>query len=188
MPVAAVVKEPSTSGAVTAHATEPGAEASQGTERAPDAGLTELQSAGLAALRRNDYSKAQKSFEKIVGMCGRKSQVLSCGAVQTSAMFGLGQVYEAQSRAADAIAMYERTLSAQGIARARSEDRARAQESMKRLTLQMGKIIVRKKEHNSCKSVTLWMSPGTHRINLGGNQMKWVPVQAGGSVEIDGCK
>ena len=150
--------------------------------------MTELQSAGLAALRRNDYSKAQKSFEKIVGMCGRKSQALSCGAVQTSAMFGLGQVYEAQSRAADAIAMYERTLSAQGVSRARSEDRARAQESMKRLTLQMGKIIVRKKEHNSCKSVTLWMSPGTHRINLGGNQMKWVPVQAGGSVEIDGCQ
>jgi HEAT repeat protein len=188
MPVAAVVKAPSTSAAVTAQATEPGAEASQGTERAPDAGLIDLQSAGLAALRRNDYSKAQKSFEKIVGMCGRKSQALSCGAVQTSAMFGLGQVYEAQSRAADAIAMYERTLSAQGVSRARSEDRARAQESMKRLTLQMGKIIVRKKEHNSCKSVTLWMSPGTHRINLGGNQMKWVPVQAGGSVEIDGCK
>lgn len=187
-PVAAVVKEPSVPVPAAVPATEPGVDSSQVTERAPDSGLVELQSAGLAALRRNDYSKAQKSFEKIVGMCGRKSQALGCGAVQTSAMFGLGQVYEAQNRAADAIAMYERTLSAQGAARVRSEDRARAQESMKRLTLQMGKIIVRKKEHNSCKSVTLWMSPGTHRINLGGNQMKWVPVQAGGSVEIDGCK
>jgi serine/threonine protein kinase len=144
---------------------------------------------GIEAFERKDYRQAQKLLEKSQSLCGRDSRYLEpCKALGFAASARLGDVYEKQERWADAMAEYQKIVKDSGSGGSNEvvEQRRLAQEGIKRLSAQLGKVVILRRNAEQCRGVTIWMIPGTHDVEIDGASQS-VLVKAGDTVRVGTC-
>ena len=148
--------------------------------------VEKLTSSGLEAHEKKDLRKAQKLFEKANSLCNReRKHPQPCNELLIDINYHLGQIHEAVERFPEAVTAYQKVV--QGASRSHEEQKNAAQEATKRLLPNLGQVVIPKTVKNHCQEVTLFMLPGTHMIDIDGNQQT-VKVRARESVKLGSCE
>lgn len=145
-------------------------------------------SAGLVALKRNEFGKAQYLLEKVNSSCARsrKEAAVACAEAAVEVSLALGRVYEAQQQWALAMREYDKLKRAAGPHQPAPAQRAEVNAALKRLSPRLGKVIIPKMVHKRCQESVVWMAPGTHTVDLPG-QTQQVHVRAQETVRVGQC-
>jgi HEAT repeat protein len=148
--------------------------------------VEKLINSGLEAHEKKDLRKAQKLFEKANSLCNRERKYPQpCNELLIDINYHLGQIHEAVERFPEAVSSYQKVV--QGSSRTHEEQKNAAQEAMKRLLPNLGQVVIPKTVKNHCQEVTLFMIPGTHMIDIDGNQQT-VKVRARETVKLGSCE
>lgn len=144
--------------------------------------------AGLAALKRNDLSRAQRLLEKINSACARsrKEAAAACAESAWELSLALGRVYEAQQQWALAMREYDKLKHEGGPHPPTPAQRAEVSAAVKRLSPRLGRVIIPKFIHKRCQESAVWMAPGTHTVDLQGTTQQ-IRVRAQETVKVGQC-
>jgi HEAT repeat protein len=145
-------------------------------------------SAGLAALKRNELSKAQHLLEKVNSACARsrKEAAAACAEAAWELSLALGRVYEAQQQWALAMREYEKLKHDSGAQPPTPAQRAEVSAAVKRLSPRLGRVIIPTVIHKRCQESVVWMAPGTHTVDLQGKTQQ-IRVRAQETVKVGQC-
>lgn len=145
-------------------------------------------SAGLAALKRNELSRAQHLLEKVNSACARsrKEAAAACAESAWELSLALGRVYEAQQQWALAMREYDKLKHEGGPHPPTPAQRAEVSAAVKRLSPRLGRVIIPKMIHKRCQESVVWMAPGTHTVDLHGTTQQ-IRVRAQETVKVGQC-
>lgn len=144
--------------------------------------------AGLAALKRNELSRAQHLLEKVNSACARsrKEAAAACAESAWELSLALGRVYEAQQQWALAMREYDKLKHEGGPHPPTPAQRAEVSAAVKRLSPRLGRVIIPKVIHKRCQESAVWMAPGTHTVDLQGTTQQ-IRVRAQETVKVGQC-
>ncbi len=145
-------------------------------------------SAGLAALKNNELSRAQRLLEKVNSACARsrKEAAAACAESAWELSLALGRVYEAQQQWALAMREYDKLKHEGGPHPPTPVQRAEVSAAVKRLSPRLGRVVIPKIIHKRCQESVVWMAPGTHTVDLQGTTQQ-IRVRAQETVKVGQC-
>ena len=140
---------------------------------------------GIDAYQAKRLDRAQDLLERIKLLEQR-------GSVKRTLLpdvaYNLGRIYEDNRELPKALQEYSRLQAMAGLRR-RPELRAGLDKAMVRLAPRIGHLILSRRDPaGRCTKVNLYLSPGTHSIDLGLGKSELVRAQAGVTTLVDNCK
>lgn len=156
------------------------------TTKLSESQIEKLIVSGIEAHEKKDLRKAQKSLEKANSLCNRERKFPQpCAELLIDINFHLGQIHEASDRLPEAVTAYQKVV--QGASRGHEDRKSAAQDALTRLLPNLGQVVIPKTVKKRCQEVTLYMLPGTHMIDIDGNQQT-VKVRARETVKLGSCE
>lgn len=152
--------------------------------------LTALMARANAALQRNDRFLAQQLLVSARQRCRKNAdKTLGCAATVVPLAFALGRIHEAEGHWADALSEYNQVLDAAPTTSSQAAQlslRSEAAAAVARLIPRLGRIIITRPSGGRCAEVSMFLTPGEHRIELAGHS-QLVTIQARQTQRLGSC-
>jgi tetratricopeptide (TPR) repeat protein len=146
--------------------------------------VEKLLHAGIESFTHNDYSRAQKSFEKASALCAREKAKV-CAPVAYDLSYYLGRTLDAQDQYEGAMTEFEKLRKARG---GKSAQKTAVAQAMERLGKKLGRVTVTKPgKKGKCLTTEHWLTPGHHEIHISASRTESVEVRAQQHKEVKAC-
>lgn len=145
--------------------------------------VDEAVQSGSRAYQQNEFSKAQKQYDRANALCSRdRVHKKACTTLELTLALERGRIFEEQKRLSEAMAEYQKAVDG-----TKGKPRVQAAEALARLAPQLGKVILRSLVKGKCQERVQWLLPGTKQKIKVGDKSQPVNVRAGQTVEIGTC-
>jgi hypothetical protein len=134
-----------------------------------------------------DYAKAKRQLEKASALCARdKKHAQACAGLTLESSYLLGQIYVDQNALPEAMTAFQRVSERAVNVRGKNEQKAYAEDAIKKLQPKLGQVIVTQKGKKGCQKEVNWLRPGEVDLRLNGT-LQSVTVKAGEITNVGSC-
>jgi hypothetical protein len=145
--------------------------------------IAAMMRAGSDAFKHQDYRKAQKSLERLSGLCEREAK--ACMGIGYDLAYYLGRTYEAQGQLAESMNEFQRLEGQRGGG---GEQRTYLATAVQRLSKKLGRVQVQRLKKGRCQTTIMWVTPGEQVIRLSATEKRSVQVAANQKTSVGDCK
>ena len=141
-------------------------EAAEAAEPSGDAAAEQVERAfhaGAQAVRQGDAASSVRLLSRARLLCARErdgAAAEACARLAPEIGTLLGGIFAQQKRWPEAMTEYQKVVHGSGRARPSAQQRAEAQRAIVRLGLNLGQVVIRRRQGGACKDEIHWVLPG----------------------------
>ena len=148
----------------------------------------DLARSAAQSLEAKDFDRARSLLERARKLCAKgRERRADCDSLLFDVSYQLARLHETQGHLAEAMGEYERAVKQAPTVNGKAREKSAVQDAVLRLVPKLGILIMPKQSGGACQEVSLWMTPGTHSVVVGGGSQT-VQIKAHETVRVGSCK